>query len=287
MTVKFYNVGEKMEIRKNENIKKVIVIVILLLVAIISFKFVGDVLSKPSTYKATLNTLNEKRDNVIAMTASTTALSAGISAIPGDFGTSIADQLANLSSTLMIVLCAIFLEKYLLVIAGTLLCKVIVPLCCAVFIYNIISKKDYFRNFVIKLLIFGICLVSIVPVTTYATNLIEDTYSISIEENIEKADKISDDIEDKDAGFWEKATSSVSNMKNKVKNAIGNFIENAAILIITSCVFPIITFVFLIYIAKNIFNLNIVIPRDKLTGVANMGSRVRKKITKSNREGDV
>lgn len=257
--------------------KKVIILVLLVIVGIFSFAFLGDTMSDPNTYKTTIETLDEKRDTVIAMTASTTALSAGISLVPGDFGTSIADQLANLSSTLMIVLCAIFLEKYLLVIAGALTFKVIVPLFCGICFINLMFKKEYLKNFIVKLLIFGICLVAIVPVTTYGTNLIEDTYSVSIEENIEKADKITEDIEDKDTGFWEKAKNSANAMQKKVKNSVGNFIENAAILIITSCVFPILTFIFLIFISKNLLNLNINLPRGKLNDFAKSGSKVRTK----------
>lgn len=252
--------------------------VALSIIAVISFVFLGNVLSNPETYGDTLASLNEKRDNVIAMTASSTAISAGISMIPGEFGTSIADQLANLSYTLLIVLCAIFLEKYLLVIAGTLLAKVIIPVCCVVFIVNMITKNKYLKNFVIKLLIFGICLVAIVPVTTFATNLIEDTYSISIEQNLEDAEKLNNDLENEDASLWDKATGSISNAKEKVKNTVGNFIENAAVLIITSCVFPILTFVFLLYITRSIFNLNTNLPKEKLSNFATMGSKARNKI---------
>lgn len=262
---------------KKKNIKKIVVIGLLLIVGIISFASFGETMSDPNTYKATIETLDEKRDNVIAMTASTTALSAGISLVPGDFGTSIADQLANLSSTLMIVLCAIFLEKYLLVIAGALTFKVIIPLFCAVYIINILLNKKYFRDFVIRLLIFGICLVAIVPMTTYATNLIEDTYQVSIEENIEKTDKITDDIEKEDVGFWQKAKNSVNTMQKRVKNAVGNFIENAALLIITSCVFPILTFVFLLFITRNILSINIKSPKGKLRSFAHRGAKVRTK----------
>ena len=270
---------------KKEKMKKIVILVVLAIVGITSFVWLGDVMTDPNTYKETIEALNEKRDNVIAMTASTTALSAGISLVPGDFGTSIADQLANLSSTLMIVLCAIFLEKYLLVIAGAVTFKVIIPVFCGVYIFNTLFRKEYFKTVVIKLLIFGICIVAIVPVTTYATNLIDETYSVSIEENIEKSDKITDDIEEKNTGFWQKAKNGLKNMQKKVKNAVGNFIEATAILIITSCVFPILTFIFLLFITRNILGINIKSSKKKLTNFAHSGAKVRTKyLSNKNRQ---
>lgn len=47
-----------------------------------------------------------------------TATSALITLIPGDVGTPIAEKVADLSGYLLIVLCAVYLEKYLVTLTG-------------------------------------------------------------------------------------------------------------------------------------------------------------------------
>lgn len=61
------------------------------------------------------------------MTDATTATSALITLIPGDVGTPIAEKVADLSGYLLIVLCAIFLEKYLVTITGYAAFKIFIP----------------------------------------------------------------------------------------------------------------------------------------------------------------
>ncbi|MFR3451715.1 MAG: hypothetical protein ACLTSX_09255 [Collinsella sp.] len=57
-------------------------------------------------------TIDEKIDNVLTLTAGSAGASALISAIPGDAGSPIAEKLMDLSTGFLIVLAALFLEKY-------------------------------------------------------------------------------------------------------------------------------------------------------------------------------
>ena len=60
-----------------------------------------------------IQSLDDKKTTALELTAAATAASAAITLIPGDAGTPIADKLADLSSYFLIVVCAIYLEKYL------------------------------------------------------------------------------------------------------------------------------------------------------------------------------
>ena len=72
--------------------------------------------SSPSAHADVIATINEKIDNVLTLTAGSAGASALISAIPGDAGSPIADKLMDLSTGFLIVLAALFLEKYLIAI---------------------------------------------------------------------------------------------------------------------------------------------------------------------------
>ena len=95
--------------------------------AIISFAVIAPFASSVDSYEGTISALDEKKDNVLKLTAASTATSVAITFIPGDAATPIAEKLADLSSYFLIVLCAIYLEKYLLTITGFVAFKILIP----------------------------------------------------------------------------------------------------------------------------------------------------------------
>lgn len=139
----------------NVGLKRAIAVVIIIAIGVVSATVLAEHFSSPQTYAKTIETLDEKRNSVLAMTASAAAISTGLTIIPGDVATPLADKLADLSSTFMIVLCAIFLEKYMLAFAGIAAFRVLIPLAClliAVFCIRrasgclrIARKSDRFR----------------------------------------------------------------------------------------------------------------------------------------------
>ena len=146
---------------KNDNIKIACAVIILLLVAILSFTVVADWVQKPQLHKNQMKILDEKKETVLKLTAVTTATSTLITVLPGDMATPIAEKLADVSGYLVIVLCAIFLEKYLLVITGVAVCKVMVPLLCLLLGIRIFINKEVLDKIILKLALFSvaICLV--------------------------------------------------------------------------------------------------------------------------------
>ena len=56
-------------------------------------------------------------------------------------------------------------------------------------------KRDGIRTLAKKLLIFGIAIVLVIPVSVQVSNLIEDTYQASIEATIENAKQTTGEVE--------------------------------------------------------------------------------------------
>lgn len=268
----------------NSKGKIIIAILIVIVVGIVSFFGLGTHYSDPATYEKTIQTLEEKESAVVAMTASAAAVSTGLAAIPGDATDPIANELADLSSTFMIIVAAILLEKYLLTLSGALAFKILIPLACALIIAYIITRRELFVKAAGRLAIFGICLVLLVPVSTYVTNVIDETHDISTSINIEKANDFADDLQknaDKEDSVVKKWISKFSGgMKGIISKAnaiLENFINATAILIITSCVIPLLTLWLMIWLMRTILGLNIKLPTGKLKAFARGGSKVRKK----------
>ena len=78
----------------------------------------------------------------MGLTAASAAASAGLSAIPSDAGTPIAEKLIEPAGNFGIILAIVFLEKYLLTIFGTAAFGLLVPVGC---VLGIIAVMTYGR----------------------------------------------------------------------------------------------------------------------------------------------
>ncbi len=271
---------------KNYNVKKIVAVVLLIVVAILSFTVLAETFSNPDTYQGTIDSLDERRNDVLAMSASSTAISTGLTLIPGDVAGPIADKLADLSFTLMIVLCAIFLEKYILTLAGVLSFKILIPIACVLGVAFVKTAKDGFARVALKLLLLGLCIVLLVPASTWATDFIEDSYPSYIDENfdenIDEANKTADMLNsnaDKDenfiSSFFDSLSGGVTGILDKIEGILGNFIEATALLIITSCVIPILTLWMFVWVANLLLGMNIKLPKN--SSVFSSGSKIRRR----------
>lgn len=167
--------------------KKCILLATWLLIGILSFTVVGKYAAAPESHQATIASLDEKKNTVLELTMAATATSAVITLLPGDIGTPIAEKVADLSGYLLIVLCAIFLEKYLVTITGYAAFKIFIPAACVLFATNLFVSNRSLDRLARKLLVFGICIFLVVPSSVKISDLIEHTYQAQIEATLEEA----------------------------------------------------------------------------------------------------
>lgn len=239
----------------------------------------------------TIQSLDDKKTTVMELTAASTAASAAITLIPGDVGTPIANKLADLSSYFLIVFSAIYLEKYLVTITGYAAFKILVPIACVFFSGYLLWRKEILRVVAQKFLLFGLAVYLVIPASVKVADMIETTYASSIESTIETAKQTTDEIEsetgesgqvddkssneksqsdsDSDSkenaggffsGLFNKVQEGVSTATANVENVLNNFIEALAILLVTSCLIPILVLIFFVWLVKMLLGLNIDIP---------------------------
>ncbi len=167
--------------------KKTLFVVIPLLIALLSVFVLSGPASSPDLHGPTLAALEEKQTTVLELSAASAAASAAITLIPGDVATPIADKLADLSSHFLLVLCAVFLEKYLLTITGTVTFSFLIPVSCLLYVLYVLFDWKSLRLLAARLTAFGLLIFLVIPASVYVSDLIEDSYQASIEATIETA----------------------------------------------------------------------------------------------------
>uniref|UniRef100_UPI0040261862 hypothetical protein n=1 Tax=Roseburia inulinivorans TaxID=360807 RepID=UPI0040261862 len=276
---------------ENEKQKKILFALIPIVIALLSFFVIARFTSSTEFNAKTIQSLDDKKTTVMELAAASTAASAAITLIPGDVGTPIANKLADLSSYFLIVLCAIYLEKYLVTITGYAAFKILVPIACVFFSGYLLWRKEILRVVAQKFLLFGLAVYLVIPASVKVADMIETTYASSIESTIETAKQTTDEIEsetgesgqvddkssneksqsDSDSDSKENASGFFSGLFNKVQegvstatanveNVLNNFIEALAILLVTSCLIPILVLIFFVWLVKMLLGLNIDIP---------------------------
>lgn len=256
-----------------------IIVAVCIALAVLSAWPLSGHFSDPETYADTIATLDAKRDTVLGLTAASAGLSAAVSAIPGDAGMPIAEKLMDVSADFLIVLAALYLEKFLLTTLGFTAFTILFPLALACVAFWALARgrlgaSRAAASVAVKLVLMGVVLASAVPASVFITDRIEGTYEQSIQNTIEAADAAAgeankeaqkDGEDDGDFLKWLQSipgavVDGVSNVASGAQNLVNNFIDALAIMIVTSCIIPLLVLVFLLWAAKLILGINVEAP---------------------------
>ena len=287
--------------KKVERRTTVIIIAILVAIAVISLFWISGIASSEDSFQGTYSALDEKRTNVTELMGVTAASSTAISLLPGDAGTPIAEQLADLSGYFMFILAAIYLEKWMVTITGMLAFKILIPIACGILILaqiiayraggsiseaderSLFAISDKWKEVGIKLILFGLMIFAVIPVSGVVTEKIDASYQKSVQQTIEDtrndAKQIRDTVgQEKDENVVErlfnKVKGGVAGQLDKFENTLNRITEAIAVLIVTSCAIPLAVLAFFIWLIKLLTGVNITIPRlraSKLIGKMKMG----------------
>ena len=266
-----------MENNREMTTQKWISIAVAVIVLLVSVLACGRHFSSPDAYGQSIQYLDSKKTTVLELAGATTAASVGISAIPGDAATPIANKLADLSTWFMLIVCALFLEKYLVTIAGFATFYILIPAACILYILYVLINSDKCRKVASKILAFGLAIFFLVPASVFVSNKIESTYQSSIDTTLTAAQQTLDEINSKDnatetdndadenwlTGFIDKVENKADSVKNsisgipeKLKTMVNNFIEAAAVLLVTSCLIPVLVLLAFIWFIKLFIGLD-------------------------------
>lgn len=286
---------------KNKLIKSAIFIVI----AAILFFGVSKWATSVQSYSWVLKTLNSLQKKALAITGTSAALATGAAAIPGDATTPLANKLMDMAGYMVIVYGVIIVEKYLLTITGYLAFKILIPIALVILAASQFVTGEWYlflRKISIKGMIIGLLLWLLVPTSAAVTNTINDTYAnttavesklIEQSKNVTKTKDDSKKSETKNEdfsitdfakGFTDKVKNAAKDAGNVVtgkaeefQEAFNQMIEKVAVMIVTTCVIPIIVLFSFTWIIKFFTGLNL--PSFRVNKLPK-GSKIIKKTKK-------
>lgn len=260
-------------------------IVALLIIAALLSEFVGRPhFENVETWSGTIEVIDAKKNNVLALTTSTIALSAAISALPDDTGTPVAEQLTQLSGNLGIVLAVLYLEKYLLTILGFLSLGVLGPVAFALLAISLLmhgrlTTSHALFTLGIRVPLVGIIAIAVVPASVWVTQRIDETYQISIsqtepEGSAEESEPAGDESQE-NKNFWDSIASGaaqlVLNLKDGIKSVtdgvveqVTNLIEDTIVMIVTSCLVPLLVLAVFLWMGHSLMGIDVSAPTNYL-----------------------
>jgi hypothetical protein len=260
------------------NYVRIAVVFILALAIVLSCTIVGNKMTDPATYTHTIEVLDENRGIVLGLSAASAAASAAISALPDDTCSPLAQEISEFSSWFLLILSVLYLEKYLLTIFGGVACYLLIPIGCGALLINCFFPRGILQNLGTRLLALSAALLLVIPTSIWISDQINDIYSESIEITMQSASAVTDnligDIADENQenttvideakALLGDLSGSVATVTEQFRNILNRFTEATAVMIVTTCLIPILVILFFSWIVKALFNIPIMIPTQPL-----------------------
>lgn len=266
-------------------------IVALVVLALLSGFVARPHFADTKTWDSTFEVIDQKKGNVLALTTSCVALSAGITALPGDTGTPVAEQLAQLSGNLGIVLAVLYLEKYLLTILWSVGLGILIPFALVLFavslgIHGRWSTSAVLRRVATRVLVVAVIGMALVPASVWVSQKVDETYQVSIEQAEQKATSAADASSSKSekkskvktdknvleqltegaSSLLTSVTDSAKSMTDEVVQQVTDLIEGVIVMIVTSCVIPLLVLAAFLWLGHVLLGIDISGPTNYLTG---------------------
>jgi len=251
-------------------------ILLLFLIAALSFFAVTAWLPESEFVMDSIESVENSSNTVMRFSAATLATSVAISALPDDFATPLAESLADMNIYFVAILVVLFLEKILIQYGIKLAFAIVIPLACLTGAIALGMKKDLLKNLAIRLGVLGLAVALVVPCSTHITNVVAADLTAyvdnTIEETTDGADKLHEAMEggaaektifEKLSDLFQTAIHDISDLMMHFQNNIRRCMNSIAILILTNCLMPLLTFFIIKWILKETFQ--IVIPMPALT----------------------
>ena len=242
----------------NKVLKTVAIVLVLVLIAVVSMFSVADRASSAQYNVKTIESIDEKAETVLKLTATATLASIGISAIPDDTATPIAEKLTDFVEYFLLILCVLYAEKYLLTLLGAAAFRVLIPIACALGIVSLFWRPHITRRLAYKLAIFALAIFITIPLSIGVSDQIYDSYKARIDDTIQETETFTDETaplaqaqgQNVIASILNSISETVASLSQKASQILNRYVEALAVMIVTSCIIPILVLVFFVWLIK-------------------------------------
>ena len=245
----------------------------LLLAAALSFFVATAKLPESNFVRDSLESVEESSSTVMKFSAATLSASLAISALPDDFATPLADSLADLNIYFIAILVILFLEKILIRYGIKAAFAILIPLACGLGILFIVTKRSILKGLAVRLCVLGLAVAFVVPCSTHITNIVASDLTAYVNDTIDEteggAGKLNEAMEggaedktmfEKLSDLFQTAIHDISDLMLHYQNTIRRCMNSIAILILTNCLMPLLTFFVLRWILKELFQIAVPLP---------------------------
>lgn len=224
--------------------------------------------------KETLDSLEESKTTVMEFSGATIAVSLAITALPDDFGSPLAGTLADMNKYFVFMFAVLYVERLIVVEGMKLSFAYIIPIACGLYIMAVLSGKAFFKNLAAKLMILGLAIVFVIPISTHVTEKVCDDYLVYVDETIAEADAGAEKVNeimasgeegttvfDKLTDAFKTAIRGISDLLTYFENVLKKCVNSVAIMIVTTFVVPMLVLLLFRWLLKELFSLNLQTPR--------------------------
>lgn len=257
--------------------EKLAKVLLLIFITVFSITVLANIVPDTVYMQETVEYLDESQSTIMTFSGTASATSLALSALPEDFATPLASTVSDLNTYFIFMFAVLFVEK-LMVLEGTKLTfAYVIPVTCLLYILFVLSGKEMFRNFGRKLLILGIAVIFVIPVSTRFTNMVCKDYMVYVDETIAEADAGASKINevmatgDEQAGFFDKiavafknSIQGVSDLLDYFNNVIKRCINSVAIMLVTTFVVPFLILLLFRWLLTELFALHFPMPRIQI-----------------------
>ena len=163
-----------------------------------------------------------------------------------------ANELAELAKYFLLILSALYLEKYLISLSGYITFSVLIPLACVLLGIAVVSGRRNHARTAARISVIGIVIFLIVPASVRLSDMVYSLQKSKVDETIEAYEDL--DIEDDaDGGLVNEITSITTDTFDKITSYADHLLESLAVMIVTACVIPLLVFVFMVWLVKVVF----------------------------------
>jgi len=248
--------------------------ILLIAVCLLSFLWVSRVATDNAIFTQMNKTIDNKEQNVMALSAGTMGMSVAITLIPGDTGTTLAEKLSDMSGYMFLVLIGLYIEKILLLLSGTIAFRVLIPIGCIFCLYHLFFDRGFAWRLGVKMIVFGIAVFALVPTSVWVTQKIDNSSNVSVEQRVEESSKKAEQIAKKAKKETSKnildkignaITTGMDNTINNAKTYFKNTMDIVAAMVVTSFVIPVLTLLILLFLFKSIWGIQIDVKPVKVS----------------------
>lgn len=253
---------------------KLVKILLAVLISVSSASILAYKVPEHRYVKETLDSLDESKTTAMEFSGATIAVSFAITALPDDLGSPLAGTLADMNKYFVFIFAVLYVERLIVVEGMKLSFLYIIPVACGLYILVVLSGKAFFKYLAAKLMILGLAIVFVIPISTHVAEKVCEDYLAYVDETIAEADAGAEKVNeimasggegttvfDKLSDAFKSAIQGISDLLAYFENVLKKCVNSIAIMIVTTFVLPILILLFFRWLLKELFSLNLQAPQ--------------------------